>query len=208
MARYTGPACRLCRQEGMKLFLKGTRCETVKCAIERGRPAPGMHGARRRKQSPYAEQLREKQRLRRMYGIMERQFRIIFGRAQKRKGITGDYLVRMLETRLDNVVFRLGFALSRDQARQMVRHGCFRVGGRPVDIPSYQVRAGQAIEVKPKEKYRVLASQNLEKTEKREIPAWLSLNRQEFRGEVLRLPERADIALPVREQLVVELYSK
>jgi small subunit ribosomal protein S4 len=208
MARYTGPACKLCRQEGMKLFLKGSRCEMAKCAIERGRPVPGMHGARRRKISPYAEQLREKQRLRRLYGILERQFRAMFRRAQKKRGITGDYLLRMLETRLDNIVFRLGFASSRAQARQMVRHGHIMIGSRIVNIPSYLAKAGEVILVKPVERCRKAAAKNMEKTEKREIPAWLTLNRQEFRGEVLRLPERADISLPVNEQLVVELYSK
>jgi len=208
MARYTGPACRLCRQEGMKLFLKGTRCEMAKCPIERGRPVPGMHGARRRKLSAYAEQLREKQRLRRLYGILERQFRVIFKRAQKKRGITGDYLLAMLEARLDNVVFRLGFAPSRAQARQMVRHGHITVGGRIVNIPSYEVKAGDSIAVKAIERSRAAAARNMEKTEKREVPSWLSLDRKEFRGEVLRMPVRADISLPVNEQLVVELYSK
>ena len=145
MARYTGPVCRLCRQEGMKLFLKGARCEMAKCAVERGKPAPGMHGAKRRKISPYGEQLREKQRLRRTYGIVEEQFRILFARAQKKRGITGDNLLKLLETRLDNVVFRLGFAASRAQARQLVRHGSFLIKNRTVDIPSYQVRAGEVI---------------------------------------------------------------
>ncbi|MDD5557576.1 MAG: 30S ribosomal protein S4 [bacterium] len=208
MARYTGPVCRLCRQEGMKLFLKGNRCETARCAIDRGRPIPGAHGTRRRKISPYAEQLREKQRLRRLYGLMERQFRITFLRAQRRKGITGDNLLKLLETRLDNVVFRLGFGASRAQARQMVQHGHFSIGARPVDRPSYQVRAGQVIRVKAKERCRAAATRNLEMTVKREIPAWLSLDRQELKGQVVRLPERADITIPVNEQLVVELYSK
>jgi small subunit ribosomal protein S4 len=208
MARYTGPVCRLCRQEGMKLFLKGARCERAKCAVDRGKPAPGMHGARRRKISPYGEQLREKQRLRRMYGIVEEQFRILFTRAQKKRGITGDNLLKLLETRLDNVVFRLGFAMSRAQARQLVRHGHFLIRNRTVDIPSYQVRAGEVIEVKPKERFRKVMTKNLETTEKREVPNWLSVNRQEMKGEVLRSPERADIAVPVNEQLVVELYSK
>ena len=207
MARYTGPVCRLCRQEGMKLFLKGTRCEKAKCAIDRGKPAPGMHGAKRRKLSPYGEQLREKQRLRRSYGILEEQFRILFNRAQKKKGITGDNLLKLLETRLDNVIFRLGFAISRAQARQMVRHGHFSIKNRTVDIPSYQVRAGEIIEAKPKERCRKVIIKNIEVTEKREVPAWLSVNRQELKGEILRSPERADITVPVNEQLVVELYS-
>ena len=208
MARYTGPVCRLCRQEGMKLFLKGARCEMAKCAVERGKPAPGMHGAKRRKISPYGEQLREKQRLRRTYGIVEEQFRILFARAQKKRGITGDNLLKLLETRLDNVVFRLGFAASRAQARQLVRHGSFLIKNRTVDIPSYQVRAGEVIEAKSKERCRNAIMKNLETTEKREIPAWLAVNRQELKGEVLRSPERVDITVPVNEQLVVELYSK
>ncbi len=208
MGRYTGPVCRLCRQEGMKLFLKGTRCEMAKCAIERGKPAPGMHGAKRRKLSPYGEQLREKQRLRRSYGLVEEQFRILFTRAQKKRGITGENLLKLLETRLDNIVFRLGFAVSRAQARQLVRHGHFRIKDHTVDIPSYQVRAGEIIEAKPQERFRKVIMKNLEATEKREIPLWLSVNRQELKGEMLRSPERADITVPVNEQLVVELYSK
>lgn len=208
MARYTGPVCRLCRQEGMKLFLKGTRCEMAKCAVDRGKPAPGIHGAKRRKLSPYGEQLREKQRLRRMYGMVEEQFRIMFKKAQKKKGITGDNLLKLLESRLDNVVFRLGFAVSRSQARQLVRHGHFIIGSRTVDIPSYQVRTGEVIEAKSKERCRKAIAKNLDVTEKREVPKWLSVNRQDLKGEVLRLPERVDISVPVNEQLVVELYSK
>jgi small subunit ribosomal protein S4 len=192
----------------MKLFLKGTRCEMAKCAIDRGRPAPGVHGARKHKITSYAEQLREKQRLRRMYGILENQFRVLFGKAQRRKGVTGDMLLRLLETRLDNVVFRMGFAPSRAQARQMVCHGHFRIGGRTVDIPSYQCRAGQIIEVKKQERIRTAVKKNFELTEKREIPSWLSMERAEFRGAVVRLPEKPDITIPVNVQLVVELYSK
>jgi small subunit ribosomal protein S4 len=192
----------------MKLFLKGARCEMAKCAIDRGKPAPGMHGARRRKISPYGEQLRAKQRLRRTYGIIEEQFRILFTRAQKKRGITGDNLLKLLETRLDNVVFRLGFAVSRAQARQMVRHGHFLIKNHTVDIPSYQVRTGEVIEAKPNEGCRKVVMKNVETTEKREVPAWLSVNRQELKGEVLRVPERADITVPVNEQLIVELYSK
>lgn len=191
----------------MKLFLKGTRCEMAKCAIDRGRPAPGVHGARKRsKTTAYAEQLREKQRLRRMYGVLEDQFRVMFRKAQHRKGITGDMLLKLLETRLDNVVFRMGFAPSRAQARQMVCHGHFRIGARTVDIPSYQCRAGQGVELK--ERYREMVKKNFELTEKREVPSWLSVDRQAFKGSVVRLPERADITIPVNVQLVVELYSK
>jgi len=208
MARYTGPVCRLCRQEGMKLFLKGARCEMAKCAVERGRPAPGMHGTRRRKISTYGEQLREKQRLRRLYGLMDSQFRILFKRALKKRGVTGDNLLKLLETRLDNVVFRFGFASSRAQARQMVNHGYFVIGDHIVTIPSFQVKTGQVIAVKSKEGCRKAVAKSLEYTEKREVPSWLSVNRQELKGEVLRLPERADITIPVNEQLVVELFSK
>ncbi|MCX6354610.1 MAG: 30S ribosomal protein S4 [Candidatus Aureabacteria bacterium] len=208
MARYTSPVCRLCRQEGMKLFLKGARCEMAKCAIERGRPIPGMHGARRRKISTYGEQLREKQRLRRLYGLMDSQFRILFKRALKKRGVTGDNLLKLLETRLDNVVFRFGFATSRAQARQMVNHGYFRIGERIVTISSFQVKTGQVIAVKSREGCQKAVAKCLEYTEKREVPSWLSVNRQELKGEVLRLPERADITVPVNEQLVVELFSK
>jgi len=192
----------------MKLFLKGQRCEMAKCAIERGRPAPGMHGSRRRKRSTYGEQLREKQRLRRIYGLMDSQFRILFQRALRKRGVTGDHLLRLLETRLDNVVFRLGFAPSRAQARQMVNHGHFRIGERGVTIPSYQVKPGQVIAVKSREGARKSVSKSLEATAKREVPNWLSVNRQELKGEMLRIPERADISIPVNEQLIVELFSK
>ncbi len=208
MARNTGPVCRLCRQEGMKLFLKGTRCEMAKCAIDRGRPAPGMHGARRRKPTVYAEQLREKQRLRRMYGVLENQFRIMFRKAQRRKGVTAEILLGLLETRLDNVVFRMGFAPSRAQARQMVTHGHFLVGGRTVNIPSYQCRAGESIALKPKERIRAVAKRGFEATEKRAVPSWLSVDREGFKGTVVRMPGKADVQVPVNVQLVVELYSK
>ena len=209
MGRYTGPSCRLCRQEGMKLFLKGTRCDMAKCAIERGKPAPGMHGGkRRRKISTYAEQLREKQRLRRFYGIMEKQFRIMFQRSQKKKGITSENLLTLLETRLDNIVFRLGFGASRSQARQLVMHGHVLINNRKVDVPSYQVKTGQVVEVRKNEKSRKAVMKNLEGTENREIPPWLSADRQGLKGEVLRMPERGEITIPVNEQLVVELYSK
>lgn len=192
----------------MKLFLKGTRCEMAKCAIDRGRPAPGMHGARRRKPTAYAEQLREKQRLRRMYGVLENQFRVMFRKAQRRKGITADTLLTLLETRLDNVVFRMGFAPSRAQARQMVTHGHFLIGGRTVNIPSYQCRAGEVIVLKSKERLRAAVKRNFEFTEKRALPSWLAVDRPEFKGSVIRMPEKADVAIPVNVQLVVELYSK
>lgn len=192
----------------MKLFLKGTRCEMAKCAIDRGRPAPGMHGARKRKPTAYAEQLREKQRLRRMYGVLENQFRVMFRKAQRRKGITADMLLTLLETRLDNVVFRMGFAPSRAQARQMVTHGHFLIAGRTVNIPSYQCRAGEVIGLKPKERLRAAVKRNFELTEKRAIPSWLAVDRPEFKGSVIRMPEKADVTIPVNVQLVVELYSK
>ena len=208
MARYKDADCRLCRREGMKLFLKGNRCEMAKCPIERSRPAPGLHGARRRKLSPYAEQFREKQRLRRMYGVLEEQFRIIFRRAQRKKGITGDNLLILLETRLDNTLFRLGFATSRSQARQMIGHGHILVDNHKVDIPSYQLGTGQVVSIRDKENSRKVLAGIVEETEKREVPSWLSVDRNGFKGEVLRMPEREDINVPVNEQLVVELYSK
>ncbi len=209
MARYKDPDCRICRREGMKLFLKGSRCEMAKCAVDRGRPAPGPHGAkRRRKPSPYAEQLREKQRLRYLYGLLEKQFRILFKKAQRKKGITGDNLLMLLETRLDNVVFRLGFATSRSQARQLVGHGHFLVNNHKVDIPSYQLKTGQVVAAKGKENSRKLITNVLEETEKREVAQWLSVDRQGLKGEILRMPKREDINVPVNEQLVVELYSK
>ncbi len=209
MGRYTGPSCKLCRREGMKLFLKGSRCNMAKCPIERGRPAPGMHGQRRsRKPSDYGVQLREKQRLRRFYGLQENQFRLFFKRVAKRKGITGLMLLQMLEARLDNVVYRLGFAPSRATARQLVRHGHVIVNGRKTDIPSMILKEGSAVSVKERTSSKELAKRGLETTEGRDVPAWLSRDPKTLAGKVERIPDREEIAPIVDEQLVVELYSK
>ena len=207
MARYHGPVCRLCRREGLKLFLKGSRCFTDKCAIERRNYPPGEHGLGRSKQSPYAQQLREKQRAKRIYGLLERQFRRYFEWAEREKGITGENLLRFLERRLDNVVYRLGFASSRKEARQMVRHGHVQVNGRKVNIPSYLVKVGQAVQLRPESKLQERVAENLA-AGRGQVPAWLQLAPDARRGVVRALPLREDIQLPVQEQLIVELYSK
>ena len=207
MARYHGPVCRLCRREGLKLFLKGSRCFTDKCAIERRNYPPGEHGLGRSKQSPYAQQLREKQRAKRIYGLLERQFRRYFEWAEREKGITGENLLRFLERRLDNVVYRLGFAASRKEARQLVRHGHVQVNGRKVNIPSYLVKVGQAVQLRPESKLQERVAENLA-AGRGQVPAWLELAPDARRGVVRALPLREDIQLPVQEQLIVELYSK
>jgi len=207
LARYHGPVCRLCRREGLKLFLKGSRCFTDKCAIERRNYPPGEHGLGRSKQSPYAQQLREKQRAKRIYGLLERQFRRYFEWAEREKGITGENLLRFLERRLDNVVYRLGFASSRKEARQMVRHGHVQVNGRKVNIPSYLVKVGQAVQLRPESKLQERVAENLA-AGRGQVPAWLELAPDARRGVVRALPLREDIQLPVQEQLIVELYSK
>jgi small subunit ribosomal protein S4 len=208
MGRYVGPACRLCRREGMKLFLKGDRCYMAKCPIETGRPAPGMHGQRRTKLSDYGIQLREKQRLRRMYGMQEGQFRLFFGRALKTRGVTGEKLLQSLELRLDNITYRLGFAPSRRAARQFVLHGHVAVNGRKANIPSYVLKAGDVVEVRDRKQGRDYATRFMEIAESRGRVGWLSLDKQQFRGEVLHVPSREEIAPIVREHLIVELYSK
>lgn len=208
MGRYTGPACRICRREGMKLFLKGDRCFMAKCPIETGRPAPGMHGQRRTKLSDYGLQLREKQRLRRMYGMQEGQFHLFFTRALRTRGVTGEKLLQLLECRLDNLAYRLGFAPSRRAARQFVRHGHVLVNGKKADIPSMVLKAGDVLQVRDRPKSREYAARHMEVAESRGIPPWLSLDRAQFRGEILRIPSREEIAPVVREQLIVELYSK
>ncbi|MBL7116033.1 MAG: 30S ribosomal protein S4 [Kiritimatiellae bacterium] len=209
MGRYTGPSCRQCRREGMKLMLKGTRCYMAKCPIETGRPAPGMHGQRRsRKQSDYGVQLREKQRLRRQYGLQEAQFHLFFERASQRSGVTGEQLLQALEARLDNVVYRLGFAASRKAARQFVLHNHIRVNGGKANVPSMQVAPGAVIEVSEKKKSRELAARNLETNATREVPSWMTLDVKNYRGEYIRVPTRDEIAPIVNEQLIVELYSK
>lgn len=208
MGRYTGPACRLCRREGQKLFLKGERCFMSKCAIEQGRSIPGVHHSRRSKQSDYAVQLREKQRLRRMYGLTEGPFHRTFEKAVRRHGITGEILLQTLEMRLDNVTYRLGFAPSRRAARQFVRHGHIEVNGRRVTIPSAVLRAGDVVRVVDKKESRAVAAPFLEAAQARGISPWLILVANEFRGEVRHVPTRDEIAPIVNEQLIVELYSK
>ncbi len=208
MARYTGPKCRLCRREGTKLFLRGDRCYTDKCAYERRPYAPGQHGRRRKKSSNYEIQLREKQKVRRLYGILEKQFRKYFEIAEAKKGVTGTNLLRILELRLDNVVYRLGFANSRNQARQLVKHGHFLVNGRKVDIPSYQVKVNDVIEVREKSRKIPIIQEAQEVVARRGVPQWLELDAANFKGIVKALPEREDITFPINENLIVELYSK
>jgi len=208
VARYSDPVCRLCRREGMKLFLKGDRCFKDKCSIERRNYAPGQHGRRRSKVLGYGLQLREKQKVKRIYGLLERQFQLYFRRAQKKTGITGDHLLRQLELRLDNAVYSLGFAASRAQARQLVRHGHIEVNGKKINIPSYQVKKGDAIQVREKSRKNEQIRQAVETASGRGVPSWLSLNAEQFMGTVQDLPKREDIRLPIQEQLIVELYSK
>lgn len=208
MAKYTEAKCRLCRREGCKLFLKGDRCFTQKCAWERRPYAPGQHGRARKKVSEYAIQLREKQKTRRAYGVLERQFRGYFEKADQAKGVTGANLLITLERRLDNVVFRLGFASSRDQARQMVRHGLFTLNGHKANIPSQQVKAGDVVEVPEKHRKTPALAEAAAAVGKRGLPAWLECDPASFKGTVKSLPQRDDIQFPVNEQLIVELYSK
>lgn len=209
MARYLGAVCRLCRREGMKLFLKGERCYTDKCAIEKRNVPPGQHGrARKAKMVGYGVQLREKQKVKRTYGILENQFRRYFEAADRQKGITGQLLLQMLERRLDNVVYRLGFATSRPQARQLVRHGHFTVNGRKVDIPSFAVRLGDTIAVRSTSATNVTIQHATEEVKGRGVPEWLLLDLGALSGRISQFPTREQINLPVEEQLIVELYSK
>ena len=207
MARYLGPVCRLCRREGMKLFLKGERCYSEKCAIEKRNVPPGQHGrGRKAKLVGYGVQLREKQKVKRTYGVLENQFRRYFEAADRQKGITGELLLQSLERRLDNVVYRLGFATSRAQGRQLVRHGHFTVNGRKVDIPSYAVRPGDVVAVRASSGQKPTIQHAMEEVKGRGIPEWLTLDG--LGGRVSQLPNRQQINLPVQEQLIVELYSK
>lgn len=209
MARYRGPVCRLCRREGMKLFLKGERCYKEKCAIERRNAPPGQHGmGRRRKVRAYGLQLREKQKLRRIYGLLENQFRRTFDEANRRKGVTGENLLNLLEVRLDNVVYSLGFATSRNQARQLVRHGHIEVDGRRVNIPSFRVKPGMVIAVREKSRKVSSITDSVEFAQGRGIPPWLELDAAALTGKVLETPTREDIRYPIQEQLIVELYSR
>ncbi len=207
MARTTGPVCRLCRRERMKLFLKGPKCDSMKCPIERRPYPPGQHGRGRIRESEYLFQLREKQKARRIYGVLERQFRNMYAEAARQKGITGENLLRMLEQRLDNVVFRAGFAASRSQARQFVRHNHVLVDGKRVTIPSYLVKRGQVVEFGPKAKQMIVVRHNLD-TIDRAVPQWLEVEAGAHKVTVRDLPIREQIDVPVREQLIVELYSK
>ncbi len=209
MARYTGAVCRLCRREGQKLFLKGDRCYTDKCAIGRRSYAPGQHGnARTKKLSEYGVQLREKQKARRYYGISESQFTHYFELAEKRKGQTGENLLAILESRLDNVIYRLGFAMSRAEARQLVRHGHFTVNGKKVNIPSYQVKTGEVIELKESSRSLDKIKGSLEANASRVIPKWLDFDQANKVAKVVAVPAREDIDLPIEEHLIVEFYSK
>ncbi len=208
MARYTESVCRICRREGQKLFLKGDRCYTDKCAVTRRAYAPGQHGQSRRKLSEYGTQLREKQKVRRAYGILEGQFRHYFELANKKEGVTGENLLTILESRLDNVVYKLGLAVSRPEARQLVSHAHFTVNGKKVNIPSYMVKPGDVIAVREKSRSSAKFEAILASTESRIVPKWLDMNRDTMEGRVIALAEREDIDLPIEEHLIVELYSK
>lgn len=208
MARYTGPLCKLCRREGEKLFLKGNRCYTEKCSVERRKYAPGQHGQNRGKLSDYGIQLREKQKVRRIYSVMENQFRNYFQKASRIKGITGEVLLQLLERRLDTVVFRMGFALNRREARLIVKHRHFLVNGKIADVPSYLLRPGDVIEVAEKSREIPTINESLSIAEHRGIPNWLEVDLKNYKGKFVRIPTREEIQLPVQEQLIVELYSK
>lgn len=209
MARYRGAECRQCRREKLKLFLKGDRCYSDKCAFERRSFAPGQHGqARMRKVSDYAVQLREKQKVRRIYGMLEGQFRKFFGMAERTKGVTGENLLVLLESRLDNVIYRLGFANSRNQARQIVRHNHIQVNGRKVNIPSFLVSVNDVITLKEKSRKVEAINDSLDAVVRRGVPSWLELDKDNYKGTVKTLPDRQEITMPIQEQLIVELYSK
>ncbi len=208
MARYTGPSCRLCRRQNMELYLKGERCYTDKCAIKRRNYPPGQHGQLRTKVSDYGTQLREKQKVRRIYGILEKQFRGYFHEADRMRGVTGENLLSLLERRLDNAVYRLGFASSRTEARILIRHCHFTLNGRKVNIPSIQCRVGDVVELREKSRNVACIIESLESVVRRGLPQWLELDKDAFKGVVKALPIREDITLPIQEQLVVELYSK
>ena len=208
MARYKDEQCRICRREGQKLFLKGTRCYTDKCSISRRNYAPGQNGQKKKKLSEYGTQLREKQKTKAFYGVGEKQFRKYFDMASNNKGKTGEVLLQILETRLDNVVYRLGYGSSRAQARMLVTHGTFEVNGQKVDIPSYLVKAGDVISVREIRKENATIKLNVEQNNSRPMVDWLERNSEKLSGKVLRLPAREDVDLPIEEHLIVELYSK
>ena len=208
MARYKDSVCRLCRRENLKLFLKGERCYTDKCAIERRNYPPGQHGQARKKFSEYSIQLREKQKVKRLYGLLEDQFRRTFAEAARTKGITGETLLVLLERRLDNVVYRLGFASSRPEARTLVRHGHVLVNGKKVNIPSFTVRVGDVVSVKEKSRQTTRVLSAMENVQRRGVPDWVELDRDTYSGRIKLLPTRSDITMPINEKLIVELYSK
>jgi small subunit ribosomal protein S4 len=208
LARYNDSVCRLCRRENLKLFLKGERCYTDKCAIERRNYPPGQHGQARKKFSEYSIQLREKQKVKRLYGLLENQFRRTFAQAARTKGITGEMLLVLLERRLDNVVYRLGFASSRPEARTLVRHGHVLVNGKKVNIPSYSVQVGDVISVKEKSRQATRVLSAMEGVQRRGVPDWAELDRDNYSGRIKLLPTRSDITMPINEKLIVELYSK
>lgn len=208
MARYTGPSCKLCRREGEKLFLKGDRCYTDKCAFDRRPYPPGQHGQRRVKVTEYGIRLREKQKVRRIYGILERQFRRYFQMADSTKGVTGEQLLAFLERRLDSVCYRLGFAATRSDARQLVRHKHVKVNGKTVSIPSYLVKPGDTISIREKSQQKARIQTSLEGVDRRGVPEWLNLDKAGFAGKVVSQPVREAITLPIKEQLIVEFYSR
>lgn len=210
MATYKDGKCRLCRREGIRLYLKGERCYTDKCAIERKGYIPGEHGRdrRRAKETPYGQQLREKQKARRIYGILEKQFRNYFGKAERKKGVTGEILLQLLETRLDNIVHRLGLAPSRANARQLVRHGHIEVNGKRVDIPSYAVKVGDVVRVREKSQKLAMIQHTVQNRRRTEMQTWLDFDEKKFEGRLNQIPDRENIPVPIQEQLIVELYSK
>lgn len=208
MARYTESVCRICRREGGRLFLKGDRCYSDKCSVERRAYPPGQHGQRRSKVTDYGIQLREKQKVRKMYGILEKQFRLYFEKAESMKGITGSNLLTLLERRMDNIIYRLGFASSRNQARQLVRHNHFLVNGRKVNIPSYLVKVGDVVVLRDKSRKVASILESMETVARRGVPEWLELDKDNFTGAIRAFPAREDLTMPIQEQLIVELYSK
>ena len=208
MARYTGPVCKLCRREGMKLFLKGERCYTDKCSFDRRPYPPGQHGQRRMKFTEYGIRLREKQKVRRMYGMVEKQFRRYFSEADRQKGVTGENLLSLLERRLDSIVYRLGFAATRSESRQNVLHRHIQVNGKTVNIPSYRVKPGDVISIRERSRAKTRIASAVEGAERRGIPEWLDLDKANFSGTVKTMPNREEITLPIQEQLIVEFYSR
>jgi small subunit ribosomal protein S4 len=208
VARYTGSVCKFCRREKLKLFLKGDRCYTEKCSVDRRPYPPGQHGQGRTKFSPYGVQLREKQKVKRIYGFLEKQFRITFKRASSMKGIKGENLLMLLERRLDNMVYRMGFARTRREARQLVRHGHFRLNGKKANIPSMVLKVGDSVQVRDRSRKIELFNDSLDAVERRGVPAWVELDRKEMKASLTSMPNREDITMPIQEQMIVELYSK